>query len=545
MTKTITTLCCAFLFASICELRAQSFQAVYEFTSTAICPNTSLGVTAQPAHVTFSNFSASNVNCSPTTDVYNHSGWNTTGAIDLTEYIEYSVTAEDCYRLDLDTLIFTFRNSSTTSFPNWHIRSSLDNYAIDIKSGGSSNTLDTDTIVLDPTTFGVLTAINFRFYITGIQAGANTWRVDDVRTLGSVNYYGNQAFYQDVDGDGFGTGLVVPMCSNPGGYSLFDGDCDDTDPLINPATVWYADMDNDGYGDKTLSETACNSTLTNATMDSTDCNDADAALNPATLWYADADSDGFGDDNTFENGCTSTLINATMVSGDCNDASATINPNTVWYEDSDNDGYGNDASFETACNTSFAIGSLQGGDCDDSQATVYIGAVEICDGMDNNCDGDTDEDLPMTEYYMDNDRDLYGGGSAGVFCYDPGLDYTVNPGDCNDDDPLINPGMPEIPGDTIDENCDGSLVGLDELAYYGFQLFPNPGSSELRITGVGLNGKEIRIEIRDLQGKVQQQVGQSNIQNQWILNTEKLANGIYMVRIELPEGSKTLRWMKL
>jgi hypothetical protein len=51
------------------------------------------------------------------------------------------------------------------------------------------------------------------------------------------------------------------------------------------------------------------------------------------------------------------------------------------------------------------------GDCDDSVATVYSGAAEICDGLDNDCDGSADEYINLN-YYIDNDSDTYSSGST-------------------------------------------------------------------------------------------------------------------------------------
>ena len=42
---------------------------------------------------------------------------------------------------------------------------------------------------------------------------------------------------------------------------------------------------------------------------------------------------------------------------------------------------------------------LIGGDCDDASAEVNPGATEICDAIDNNCDGSTDEGMTDTETY--------------------------------------------------------------------------------------------------------------------------------------------------
>jgi len=93
--------------------------------------------------------------------------------------------------------------------------------------------------------------------------------------------------------------------------------------------------------------------------------------------------------------------------------------------DIDGDGYG-----EGPC--------CLGPDCNDDDATINPGAVEACDGIDNNCDGQVDEGCCI---------DLDGDG------------YGVGPGclgrDCNDDNPEINPGVDEVCGDNIDNDCDG------------------------------------------------------------------------------------------
>ncbi|MBW2975994.1 right-handed parallel beta-helix repeat-containing protein [Candidatus Woesearchaeota archaeon] len=75
-------------------------------------------------------------------------------------------------------------------------------------------------------------------------------------------------------------------------------------------------------------------------------------------------------------------------------------------------------------------------DCDDTDSKTYPGAGEICDGKDNDCDGVT----PLDE--VDSDGD----GTAPC------------EGDCNDEDPEINPSALDIPGNDADENCDGNLL---------------------------------------------------------------------------------------
>ncbi|AOE49718.1 putative metal-binding motif-containing protein [Kangiella sediminilitoris] len=92
-------------------------------------------------------------------------------------------------------------------------------------------------------------------------------------------------------------------------------------------------------------------------------------------------------------------------------------------------------------------------DCDDSKRAVNIGAQEICDGIDNNCNGDIDEGVSVA-YYLDADSDLWGDASKVYYACSLPDGYSQRRGDCNDRSSAINPSAQEIPGNNIDENCD-------------------------------------------------------------------------------------------
>ena len=84
----------------------------------------------------------------------------------------------------------------------------------------------------------------------------------------------------------------------------------------------------------------------------------------------------------------------------------------VLYQDLDEDGYGTDAETIESCESLEGYAS-EDGDCDDTSTSVNPGEDEVCDGVDNNCDDEIDEDdaADATTWYVDSDGDGYGAGS--------------------------------------------------------------------------------------------------------------------------------------
>jgi hypothetical protein len=93
------------------------------------------------------------------------------------------------------------------------------------------------------------------------------------------------------------------------------------------------------------------------------------------------------------------------------------------------------------------------GDCDDGDPDAYPGADEICDGRDQDCDGDIDELLELP-WYIDNDGDGYGDANEVIEdCSQPSGTVEDNT-DCDDTDPSVHPGADEW-CDGLDQDCDG------------------------------------------------------------------------------------------
>ncbi len=271
----------------------------------------------------------------------------------------------------------------------------------------------------------------------------------------------------DYDGDGFGSDrFQVTSCAAPEGYVDNTDDCDDTTASTNPdaleacndidddcdgsvdeddasdATTWYADTDADGYGDATVTDVACVAP-SGYVADATDCDDTTAAVSPAATELC----------NAVDDDCDGTT--------DEDDASDAL----TWYADTDTDGYGDASSTTTACSqpSGFVPDAT---DCDDTTSAVSPAATELCNTVDDDCDGDTDEPdaSDAATWYADSDGDGYGdSATATVSCTQP-TDHLSDGTDCDDTDPTVNPGVTTDTCDGVDSDCDG---GIDEDGTFG------------------------------------------------------------------------------
>jgi len=248
----------------------------------------------------------------------------------------------------------------------------------------------------------------------------------------------------DSDGDGYYTGTPVTQYTAPAaGYvtktTQKSGDCNDADVAIHPGArdiaddgidqncdgydlkTWYRDADKDGYGNIDFPVTA-NTKPSGYVTNHDDCDDTNAAIKPTTVWVLDGDKDGYYIGSPVTQ-CTSPgtsyVIKIGQKGGDCNDANATIHPDATeiaddgidqncdgydlktWYRDADGDGFGNINLTKKANNQPSGY-IANHTDCNDSDKTIYPGAPELCDGKDNNCNGETDENCPPPTIKINN-----------------------------------------------------------------------------------------------------------------------------------------------
>lgn len=208
--------------------------------------------------------------------------------------------------------------------------------------------------------------------------------------------------------------------------------------------------------------------------------DQEEACGQQVSVYRDADFDGYGDEAQESSACSGEIpIGYSLESGDCDDSNVSIHPDAteycnlidddcdseidedvadapVWYADADEDGYGGGAP-EGACSQPSGYVN-DSADCDDEDPEINPSAVEECDLIDNDCDGEVDEvedGLEFITYYADVDGDGYGDPDDSVDSCTPVDGYVLNNGDCDDSTTMVSPAMKEVCEDGIDNDCSG------------------------------------------------------------------------------------------
>lgn len=236
-----------------------------------------------------------------------------------------------------------------------------------------------------------------------------------------------------------------------------DEDCDDEDATTYPGAPETCDG----------SDQDCDGSVDEHAVDS----------NP---WYPDLDGDGWGTTPESTWSC-SPPEHAASQAGDCDDTNPTTHPGAAevcpngmdddcdgrtdlldWYTDADGDGFGDPTTRTASCEAPTATAVQTASDCDDTDEEVHPAAPERCDDLDvdEDCDGlsdDADDAVTgTTPWYQDLDGDGWGTPEAIEGRCDPKEGWAPVYGDCDDDDPSIQPDADETWYDDVDQDCDGA-----------------------------------------------------------------------------------------
>jgi hypothetical protein len=271
-----------------------------------------------------------------------------------------------------------------------------------------------------------------------------------------------EQFYLDSDGDGFGDDDVIEMgCEAPDNYVPNGNDCDDQDVYSFPGAIEICDgLDNDC--DEVVDEDVLNYFFQDADGDGVGTSDVTLQVCEAPENYVSVEGDCDDNDGLTYPGAVELCDNT---DNDCDgevDEDSAINVFT-WYEDADEDGFGDVGSTVDACAppTNYVSNAE---DCDDINSAIYPGATEVCDEIDNDCDGDIDDAdsnlFGAQTWYLDHDGDGYGDSGLPVNACSEPLNYVADSSDCNDLSPVTFPGATEV-CDGMDNDCDGLIDDAD------------------------------------------------------------------------------------
>ena len=294
-------------------------------------------------------------------------------------------------------------------------------------------------------------------------------------------------FYLDADDDGKGNpNNYLEACPLPLGYVSDNTDCDDTDADLWQLINMYLDADFDGYGSSPVSICIGSFVPPGYSLNGLDCDDSIMTVHPGALEVCDEHDndcdpltiDGSGETppfNAVQQGvCTGSLkgcVNGNWIdnyngiadyeivetlcdslNNDCDEETDEGLMNTLYF-DSDNDSFGNSNNSLMSCALSWGNYVLMGGDCDDANELIFPEAVELCDGLNNDCDDLIDEELIAPSQPC---------SSGTGQCQGLGLEYKICQGLASWSEQYFNcdavEGEPsEEIADGIDNDCNGII----------------------------------------------------------------------------------------
>jgi hypothetical protein len=286
-------------------------------------------------------------------------------------------------------------------------------------------------------------------------------------------------FYADMDEDGYGDILntIVGECFAPDGYVTNALDCDDSDVDEHPDATWYMNADNDSYYTlSNLCERGEGSGWVNtAELTQSDCDDTNAALYQILEGYADEDMDTYTVGDIQEVCSGDVILSEYLVAEseitDCNDSDSEHWTEETYVLDQDNDSYNsNEAILCTSTEDWYLTdtGHNVGEDCNDTNAAIYPNATETCNSIDDNCNGEVDEGdvcaTKTTSSSSSGDGSSGGGGGSSS-----GSSTVIKANDTEDKETpsTVSTETPTTTQDKVVEEPHEEVEEPEELSFFG------------------------------------------------------------------------------
>jgi len=187
------------------------------------------------------------------------------------------------------------------------------------------------------------------------------------------------------------------------------------------------------------------------------------------LWLVDGVNDTTAIDSVYSPVTSSTISLQVLSADGCYGTSEPIlvsfNAEQEFFADTDGDSFGDVTNSIIACTQPQGY-VLDNTDCDDTNSSINPNAIEICNSLDDECDGQVDNGMDFQYYYSDLDADGFGFAAGGLSCSDMGVGFVTNHSDCDDTNASVCPGAIEL-CNSIDDDCDSQIDnGLLFLNYF-------------------------------------------------------------------------------
>lgn len=307
---------------------------------------------------------------------------------------------------------------------------------------------------------------------------------------------------------------------------------------IEVCPTYYADTDGDGFGDPDTSTDSCDGAPNDYVEDNTDCDDTIANINPDTVWYIGVD----GDSDTYVGSVTSLVQCESPGTGysttepiiiDCNDNNAAINPEA---DEVPYNGIDDDCNSATLDDDLDQDGYVNADDCDDLEYEVYLGAPEICDGLDNNCDGQIDEGIDgcidgvIIEYCDDKQKKILVCHNGKTKC------ISINAMDAH-----LAHG--DYLGTCGGNSKQGEVLVEDTPTSYDVVSWPNPTNDLFNIKMITPNYEDkVNLQAFDINGRlIHSNIINGNEDYQFGTNIE---SGVYFVKVTQANTAEVIKVIK-